>query len=77
MQPPHGPFKIRSTRQITLPAELLKQINIETGDFVYVSKAEDIEGALLVIPLERIVSWIEAGRLQDALPAPIEDLDGY
>ena len=77
MQPPHGPFKIRSTRQITLPAELLKQINIETGDYVYVSKAEDIEGALLVIPLERIVSWIGAGRLQDVMPAPIEDIDSY
>ena len=76
MQPPHGPFKIRSTRQITLPAELLKQIDVETGDSAYVCTAEDIEGALLIIPLERIVSWMEAGRLQDALPAPIEDIDG-
>ena len=75
MQPPYGPFKIRSTRQITLPAELLRHINVETGDSVYVVKAEDIEGALLVIPVEKLVSWIDAGRRQDALPSPIENTD--
>jgi len=77
MQPPHGPFKIRATRQIALPAELLKQINIEIGDSVYVSKAEDIEGALLVIPLEIVVSWIEAGRLQEVRTTSIEDIESH
>ena len=42
---------------------------------MYVVKAEDIEGALLVIPVEKLVSWIDAGRRQDALPSPIENTD--
>ncbi len=72
---PYGPSKIPKTRQITLPAELLRQLNIEIGDEVYVCKAEDIEGALTVVPVEVVVSWIDSGRRQDALPSPIEDTD--
>lgn len=72
---PYGPSKIPKNRQITLPAELLKQVDIEIGDEVFVCKAEDIEGALTVVPVEVIVSWIDSGRRQDAPSSPAEDTD--
>jgi AbrB family looped-hinge helix DNA binding protein len=64
VDPPHGPFKIGANRQITLPAELLRRINLDPGDSVYVATTEEIEGALVVIPVEQLVTWIEAGRRQ-------------
>lgn len=62
MNPPHGPFKIGANRQITIPAELLKRIDIAPGDSVYVAMADDVEGSLIVVPVERLVGWIDAGR---------------
>ena len=62
MNPPHGPFKIGANRQITIPAELLKRIDLAPGDSVYVAMADDVEGALVVVPVERLVGWIDAGR---------------
>lgn len=62
MNPPHGPFKIGANRQITIPAELLKRIDLAPGDSVYVAVADDVEGSLIVVPVERLVSWIDAGR---------------
>lgn len=62
MNPPHGPFKIGANRQITIPAELLKRIDLAPGDSVYVAMADDVEGSLIVVPVERLVGWIDAGR---------------
>ena len=58
VHPPHGPFKIGANRQITMPAELLKRIDLAPGDAVYVAMADDVEGALIVVPVERLVNWI-------------------
>ncbi len=62
MQPPHGPFKISANRQVTIPAELLRRIDLSPGDSVYVTTADDIEDGLVVIPVEKLVRWIDAGR---------------
>jgi AbrB family looped-hinge helix DNA binding protein len=62
VHPPHGPFKIGVNRQITIPAELLRRIDLQPGDSVYVAMSEDVEGALTVVPVERVVSWIDAAR---------------
>ena len=75
VQPPHGPFKINTNRQITLPAVLMKQIDLAPRDSVYVALAEDAEGTLVVIPVEKLVSWIDAGRHRRSLGAPVEDTD--
>lgn len=75
MQPPHGPIKIGTNRQITLPAVLMRQIDLAPLDSVYVALAEDAEGTLVVIPVEQLVSWIDAGRHRRALGAPVEDTD--
>lgn len=61
MQPPYGPFRIGANRQVTLPAELMKQIRLAPGDSVYVAVSESVEGALVVVPVERLVSWIDKG----------------
>lgn len=65
MQPPHGPFKIGANRQITLPAELLGRLQLDAGDSVYVAQADDDSGTLLVIPVEKLVAWLDAGRNSD------------
>lgn len=62
VNPPHGPFKIGANRQITIPAELLKRIDLAPGDSVYFAMAVDVEGSLIVVPVERLVSWVDAGR---------------
>ena len=72
MQPPHGPIKIGANRQITLPAQLMRQIDLAPHDSVYVAMAEDVEGTLTVIPVEKLVGWIDAGQRHDTLHAPVE-----
>lgn len=76
MHAPHGPFKIGANRQITIPAELLRRMNLEPGDSVYVAMDPDIEGSLVVIPVERVVTWLEAGRRsekQQQVDAPVSE----
>lgn len=73
MHPPHGPFRIGANRQITLPAELLGRLDLAPGDSVYVAMAEDVEGAMTVIPVERLVSWLDAGRRAATAPADEHD----
>lgn len=63
---PHGPREIGKTRQISLPAELLEAVRLEVGDKVYVALADDPPGALLVLPLELVVRWIDRGRSSTA-----------
>lgn len=66
MHPPHGPFKIGANRQITIPAELLKKLDLEPGDHVYVALSSDDHDTLTVIPVEKIVTWIEGGRRNES-----------
>ena len=73
MQPPHGPFKISTNGQVTIPAELLRRMNLSAGDSVYVATADDIEDALVVIPVEKVVRWIDAGRRAESLEEPSGD----
>ena len=73
MQPPYGPIKIGANRQITLPADLLRQIDLAPHDSVYVIKADDTEDTLTVVPVEILVRWLEAGRRLDMQRTPIED----
>ena len=73
MQPPYGPIKIGANRQITLPAALMRQVDLAPQDSIYVAMAEDTEETLMVIPVEKLVNWIDAGRRRDALDAPLKD----
>ena len=75
VQPPYGPIKIGANRQITLPAELLRQIDLAPHDSVYVIKADATEDTLMVVPVEILVRWLDAGRHQDMQRAPIEGTD--
>lgn len=62
MMLPHGPKEISKNRQIALPADLLAQVHLGPGDQVYVARAEEPDGALLVIPVELVSEWVERGR---------------
>ena len=75
MQSPYGPIKIGANRQITLPAGILKQVDLAPHDSVYVIKANDTEDTLMVVPVEILVRWLEAGRRRDMPHIPIEDTD--
>ena len=66
MNPPHGPLKIGANRQITLPADLMRRINLEAGDSVYVAVSDDMPELLHVIPVEVLVTWLETGRRGEA-----------
>jgi len=59
---PHGPKEISKNRQIALPAELLEQVRLGPGDQVYVARAENPDGALLILPVELVSEWLERGR---------------
>jgi antitoxin component of MazEF toxin-antitoxin module len=59
---PHGPKPISKNRQIALPADLMDQVHLALGDQVYVAKAEDPEGALLILPVEIVSAWLDRGR---------------
>ena len=74
MQPPHGPIKIGVNRQITLPAALMRRVDLEPHDSVYVAAANDADGTLTVIPVEKLVSWIESGRRRERR-APVDDAE--
>ena len=65
MHPPHGPLKIGANRQITLPAELMRKLDLAPSDSVYVAMSDETEGALIVLPVERLVGWLDAGRRSD------------
>jgi bifunctional DNA-binding transcriptional regulator/antitoxin component of YhaV-PrlF toxin-antitoxin module len=79
MNPPHGPLKIGANRQITLPADLMRQVSLEPGDSVYVAVDHDASGCLQVIPVELLVTWLESGRrstrVSDADRDPSPGLD--
>ena len=59
---PYGPKEIGKNRQIALPAELLTKVRLAVGDLVYVALADDPPGALIVLPVELVLTWLERGR---------------
>lgn len=65
MSEPHGPIKISANRQIALPKALTDRVRLEPGDFVYVLQSDVEPAALLVVPVEWVTEWIQAGRRQD------------
>lgn len=76
MQAPHGPFKISRNRQVTIPAELMRQLDLAPGDSVYVVSTADSERSLVLLPVEVVVSWLETGRrLSRSDPVLPDDLD--
>lgn len=62
MHPPHGPHKIGQNRQVAVPAELMKAVDLRPGDAVYLQASPDTEGTLMIIPVELATKWFETGR---------------
>lgn len=65
MSEPHGPTKINGNRQIAVPKALMDRLNLRPDDSVYFLADESVQGALLVVPVERISEWIRRGRAQE------------
>jgi len=59
---PHGPKAISKSRQIALPAELMKRVGLEVGDQVYLAPHEQMSEAIVVLPIELVARWIDAGK---------------
>lgn len=66
MSEPYGPIKISGNRQIALPKALMDRLNLRPEDSVYFLADERVQGALLVVPVERISEWIRRGREREA-----------
>ena len=65
MSEPHGPIKISVNRQIALPKALVDRVRLQPGDSVYVLQSEVEPSSLVIVPVERITTWLEMGRRQD------------
>ena len=66
MSEPHGPIKISANRQIALPKALVERVRLQPGDSVYVLQSEVEPSSLVVVPVERITTWVQMGRRRDA-----------
>lgn len=64
MSEPHGPIRISGNRQIALPKTLIDRVRLEPGDFVYVLQSDVEPSSLVVVPVERVTEWMQAGRRQ-------------
>lgn len=62
MSSPRGPHRIGQNRQVAIPADLMKMVDLRPGDEVYLQINPDLEGTLLVVPAEVATRWFEAGR---------------
>jgi bifunctional DNA-binding transcriptional regulator/antitoxin component of YhaV-PrlF toxin-antitoxin module len=62
---PHGPIKISANRQIALPKALVERVRLRPGDSVYVLQSDVEPSSLVVVPVERITTWLQMGRLRD------------
>jgi antitoxin component of MazEF toxin-antitoxin module len=58
----HGPIKITTSRQISLPTALMDQLHLRSGDQVYVMQSDSEPDGLVIVPLERVSEWIRLGR---------------
>jgi hypothetical protein len=78
MSEPHGPIKISANRQIALPKALVERVRLEPGDYVYVLHSDVEPSSLVVVPVERVTEWMQAGRRQEGLgrAAPPEEVEG-
>jgi antitoxin component of MazEF toxin-antitoxin module len=50
---------------VAIPADLMKLVHLTPGDEVYLQVNPDLEGTLLVVPVEVATRWFEAGRRAD------------
>ncbi|MGH3796851.1 MAG: AbrB/MazE/SpoVT family DNA-binding domain-containing protein [Pseudonocardiaceae bacterium] len=64
MSEPHGPIRISGNRQIALPKTLTDRVRLEPGDFVYVLQSDVEPSSLVVVPVELVTAWMQAGRRQ-------------
>jgi antitoxin component of MazEF toxin-antitoxin module len=62
---PYGPHRIGQNRQVALPADLMKLVDLQPGDQVYLQVNPDVEGTLVVIPVEVAARWFDKGRQLD------------
>ncbi|MCA1707938.1 MAG: AbrB/MazE/SpoVT family DNA-binding domain-containing protein [Actinobacteria bacterium] len=78
MSEPHGPIRISGNRQIALPKTLTDRVRLEPGDFVYVLQSDVEPSSLVVVPVEVVTEWIQAGRRQagGAHAALSEEVEG-
>ncbi len=60
--PPVGPRRITSQAQVSLPAEVMADVNLQKGADVYWQVQDDPPGTVLLIPADMVQEWIRRGR---------------
>lgn len=58
----HGPKPVNRNRQIAIPAELMNTVGLQIGDQVYLAQHEELPEAIVVVPIEVVTRWLDAGR---------------
>ena len=57
---PHGPYRITSSRQVTVPKELTEVLGIDAGDRVYMSLSPD-RSSIVLSAASRVSALLHAG----------------
>lgn len=73
MTVPVGPHPISPKRQISLPAAVMKQVNLEPGDQVWFEVRDDAPRCILLMPAEYVARRWAARSMAQSAP---ELLDG-
>lgn len=69
LRPPSGPHKINQHYQVTIPEDVRGLVKLGKGDEVYLQVQESPPGTVLIIPMELMARWVDAGRSLDVDPA--------
>jgi len=59
---PHGPYSLTTKGQVSIPKRLRDAIGIQLGAKVYFAEDPRVSGVLVVVPTERLGSWIADAR---------------
>lgn len=62
MSMPHGPHRIAKTGQVVLAKDVLSEVDLAPGDYVYVVPNEQVRGTILIVPADLAVEWFREGR---------------
>ncbi len=59
---PYGPHPISPKRQVSVPAEVLRNAGLQPGDQIYFEVQDDPPGCILLIPERVATQWWKRGR---------------
>jgi bifunctional DNA-binding transcriptional regulator/antitoxin component of YhaV-PrlF toxin-antitoxin module len=62
---PYGPHRVTANRQVAIPKDLMDRLRLRVGDQIYFMENTDRPGTLMIVPVDLMVRWLEAGASRD------------